>query len=815
MHRMMWGWIAGVLFMISAVHAPGTESLQLIPMPREITQFEGSVPLSDDWVIVVLNDDFDDVFAARQLAQEFQDCFGWQPELTRKPPVHQSILIRGCRPQEDDSPLFIEQGYRLWSASEMIVIEAPTSAGRFYGVQTLRQLLRGASQPAIPVLRIMDYPELRWRGVSDDISRGQISTVDDFRKIIRQLAYYKKNLYQPYIEDMFSFEVSPGIGRGRAPITRSEMALMVEEARRHHIILTPVFECLGHQDRLLSLPEHRKYAEIQDPDTTPWSFSPVLPESLEFIQKLIDEMAEATPSPFFHIGGDESFDIGQGTSKERVEEIGVGRVHAEFFTQLHDYIWQRHGRHTMLYGDMLLRHPEALDYLPKSAILVDWHYYPQEDYPSVRQFKDAGFRHLMTSPGIWSWMAVYPNYDYAFRNIEVLTRIGKEEKVLGSITSSWGDSGAENLRENNLLGFAYSAAVEWEEGAPDADTFLRRYTTTQYGVESAPLAEVHRLLGWHGYLGEIYPVTLFHKPLVVRTHPEEYLQGLRTLEENMRRVRSLLAEHADSMRFDRDHAASLRHAADRYLYLARRYQVMDRIARTLGSRRSGELAPREQRVIQRSLEGLRKDLLKITADFSRLWLRSNKHPMLNNNLDRLHRQIAEAQRLVTLAQTGELTSQPEPDAVWFWYPDDDPRTLSSEGTRYFIRSFDLSEAPVSAELRCWADDRAVVFINGEEISPTVYGSPPVRKRVEGALKKGRNYLAIEGFNSIGAAGILLELRIRLPGDEIVKITGDEDWRVAIEPGLNWQSSLPEDANWIPVKLLGKGLITPWQFLDWE
>ena len=109
-------------------------------------------------------------------------------------------------------------------------------------------------------MRIKDWPSLKWRGISDDISRGQVSMAEDFKNIIRELAFYKKNLYQPYIEDMFAFDSSPQVGRARGAITKSEMAEMVAEAKKYHVTLVPVFECLGHQDRLLSLPENRQYA---------------------------------------------------------------------------------------------------------------------------------------------------------------------------------------------------------------------------------------------------------------------------------------------------------------------------------------------------------------------------------------------------------------------------------------------------------------------------------------------------------------------------------------------------------------------------
>ncbi len=40
-----------------------------------------------------------------------------------------------------------------------------------------------------------------------------------------------------------------------------------------------------------------------------------------------------------------------------------------------------------MYGDIILRHPEIMDLIPKDIIIVDWHYRPSDHYPSIQQFK--------------------------------------------------------------------------------------------------------------------------------------------------------------------------------------------------------------------------------------------------------------------------------------------------------------------------------------------------------------------------------------------------------------------------------------------
>ena len=50
---------------------------------------------------------------------------------------------------------------------------------------------------------------MEWRGVSDDISRGPIPTLDYLKMQIRTLAEYKINLVGFNMEHVFDFQTQP------------------------------------------------------------------------------------------------------------------------------------------------------------------------------------------------------------------------------------------------------------------------------------------------------------------------------------------------------------------------------------------------------------------------------------------------------------------------------------------------------------------------------------------------------------------------------------------------------------------------------
>jgi hypothetical protein len=790
------------------------KQLKLIPVPREISFEKGEIPLSGDWKIFVPGDNQEDLFAADLLSGEAAVCLGWKWEITREKPLRNYILLEEYAFDPGEPGLFLKQGYTLTIDDDLIAIRGATAAGRFYGIQTLRQILRNVINKAIPKLTIKDYPAMEWRGISDDISRGQVSNLEDFKEIVRDLAFYKKNLYQPYIEDMFRFDADPNIGSDRGAVTKTEMEALVREATQYHVVVSPVFECLGHQDRLLSLPENRKYAEIQDPGGRPWSFAPMNEDTFEFVTQLIDEMAALTPSPFFHIGGDESFDVGKGQSKKMVEKYGIGRVHADYFSRLNSYIKVKHNRRMMVYADMILRHPEAMAYMPKDCIMIDWRYSPDDDYKTTAKLKEAGFEHIITSPGIWSWASYYPNFPWAFRNIAHAAEAAKKENLLGCITSSWGDNGAENLRQNNWVGYAYSAAALWEKDTPDPERFLRRFVALHLGDDSEELAEAFRLLGWYDYLDMNYLGNGFHRTAKLKTKDKAWLDKLDEFSRNMEKVRDLTKGHRDNLRFKKDYLDIVDHVVRRNLYLASRDKTLDRIAQTLKDRESGDLAGEEQRQILQDLTGLRDELVKLTGEYPELWLRRNKFPKLEDNMIRLHGEIALLQDYITQALRGELSAEKPPWGQWFWYPDEDPTKETGEGNRYFVRILDLEEKPEAAAIQCWADDKAQVYINGDRTVSVEYGDRPKTRDITSRLKKGRNILAVEGYNAIGAAGILLEIRITFSDKSVLQVTGDEGWLTTDKAVKNWNTKAPKGRSWTNIKILGTGLVQPWDFIDW-
>jgi len=133
----------------------------------------------------------------------------------------------------------LDSAYHHGTAVGLAVI-AETSAGLFYGAQTVKQLVRGSGKDTtllIPTIR--DWPAMAHRGLSDDWSRGPLPTMDFLKREIRTLAAYKYNIFSPYFEHTFAYASSPVAAFPGGAMTPDEARELVAYADKYHITILP------------------------------------------------------------------------------------------------------------------------------------------------------------------------------------------------------------------------------------------------------------------------------------------------------------------------------------------------------------------------------------------------------------------------------------------------------------------------------------------------------------------------------------------------------------------------------------------------
>ena len=113
-----------------------------------------------------------------------------------------------------------------------------------------------------------------------------------------------------YMEHTFKSSAHPLIGPEGGSLTPAEIRELGVYARRYHIELVPEQQTFGHLHKALRLEKYNELAEVPYGDV----LSPQSEGSYKLIADWYAELAQVFPSTFFHIGADETFELGRGAA---------------------------------------------------------------------------------------------------------------------------------------------------------------------------------------------------------------------------------------------------------------------------------------------------------------------------------------------------------------------------------------------------------------------------------------------------------------------------------------------------------------------
>jgi hypothetical protein len=360
------------------------------------------------------------------------------------------------------------QSYRLILGPTGIELRGGSSAGVFYGLQTLAQLLSGCGRN-LPYLQIEDRPDYAIRGLSYDVSRGKVPTLATLKELVRRLAALKLNHLQLYVEHTFAFSFDPDIGAGCSPLTADEIRELDDFCRRYRVDLVPSLASCGHMGFILSLPQYRHLAEVEaqkDWEQMSWAermrgltIDVRNPQARELLEKMHGEYLPLFSSQLANACADEPYDLGRGKNRALADQVGVETLYLEHVRFLHA-LCRHHGKRMMLWSDVLRRFPDLIERIPRDIIILNWDYRPDADYDSTRLFCDAGLT-TCVCPGTWGWNRVLNDYDAAETNIRRHAVAGARYGAVGLITTDWGDEGHVNLLATSWYPIALGAALGW------------------------------------------------------------------------------------------------------------------------------------------------------------------------------------------------------------------------------------------------------------------------------------------------------------------------------------------------------------------
>jgi len=327
--------------------------LPLVPYPNSVIKQKGTFILPETVTVLVEEDPTGALPFTSLLLEDIKKSWNVSARIAKKQEAAVLRIITKGKERRTNP------GYELNITSDGILIKGTNLEAAFYGTRTLLQLLqpgKGGTWES-PALLIQDFPRFSYRGMHLDVGRHFFS-VPVIKQYIDWLAYHKLNKFHWHLTEDQGWRIEikqfplltqiggwrngtivgryPGKGNDNTPhggfYTQDEIREVVRYAQQRFIEVIPEIEMPGHSSAAIAaypflscfpsqptgIPatmissssiQQQKQGRIKLVQETWGVFDDVFcagnDSTFFFLEKVIDEVSELFPSPYFHIGGDE------------------------------------------------------------------------------------------------------------------------------------------------------------------------------------------------------------------------------------------------------------------------------------------------------------------------------------------------------------------------------------------------------------------------------------------------------------------------------------------------------------------------------
>ncbi|HOR17791.1 MAG TPA: beta-N-acetylhexosaminidase [Bacilli bacterium] len=438
------------------------------------------------------------------------------------PQVNYSIVNKGnLFPYHEKNIIYTynnsleEEGYKIITSKEGIVVEYAKERGKFYGQKTLEQLFL-IYPHEIPEMTIHDYPQYPHRGFMIDSCRHFFS-ISEIKKQIEIMALVKMNVFHWHLSDDQGWRIEikkyPKLttqgsfrkqtrGDGREVsgyYTQEQIKEIIEFCQERYIDVIPEIDMPGHftaacscYPELLCTKEKIDVAE---------HFG-ILPNiacvgrdfTYQFCCDVLDEVCDLFPSRYVHIGGDEALKLNWLTcpdcqAKMKSENLKTPEeLETAFLNEIAKHIAKK-GKKTICWNDGMSC--ETID----SKIIMQYWKDDKKHTSLAKNLVEKGYQTIISpfkhyyldyNYGITPLKKTY-NYQFPFHSQHI---IGVEAPIWTEYISSI--SRLEYLAYPRL----FAVAEKGWSNRDDYDSFLARLDVFKnkldsLGINYAPLSEVN------------------------------------------------------------------------------------------------------------------------------------------------------------------------------------------------------------------------------------------------------------------------------------------------------------------------------------
>lgn len=515
--------------------------MKIIPTPREVLMGEGKLALSAiEAVAVKLGSDQRLIKIASKVRNEIMELTGTVIKLTTALEAPKASLFI-CHGEEGE-------GYSLSISECCITVKGDGAAGAYYGAQTLRQIIHEYGD-TLPVCTVNDAPDFPERGFYHDVTRGRVPTLEMLKKTADDVAYYKMNQLQLYVEDAYDFVEYDGIMTAENVLTADEIIAIDDYCYDNFIELVPSLATFGHLYNLLQSDKYKHLCEYRDwhPYQIYWmekmahhTIDVSQEESIQVVGSMIDQFIPLFRSDRFNICCDETFDL----CRDKNSDKDAGEEYFKFLMKIINHVKSR-GKTVMMWGDIALEQPDKLHYIPEDTIMLNWTYEKDPKEERIAALANAGLKQIVC-PGTSSWNRFIEEIDRSEGNITKLVDYGKKYGAMGVLNTNWGDFGHIAPWNCNLYGMVIGAEKGWNSDGVLTEEFEMAASSLLYDSDDVNMVEIVRTMGqcertcdWMLFVYWYSANTSEGRVTQLELDPEKAIENNKKLDEVLATLRSI------------------------------------------------------------------------------------------------------------------------------------------------------------------------------------------------------------------------------------------------------------------------------------
>lgn len=485
---------------VEATSLPGADqTLDLIPYPRSLTPGEGTLAVGG--LTAIGHADEASARYAGEFAAQLRRTAGISLATAEASPSGKAIRMTA------DATL-PHEAYRLSIGQEGVEIAAADSAGFFYALQTLRQLLPRAVYGheatdgagwTLPCLSIEDQPQLTHRGFMLDVARHFFSKAE-VKRVLDIMAAYKLNRLHWHLTDDQGWRVEipewPRLtevgsirkssltnaggstkfyddteyGRG-CWFSLDDLREVVAYAKSLNIEILPEIDLPGHMVAAitaypeLSCDPAKTYEVRQDSGISSDVLNVGSDEVIDFLKCVLGHIADVFPYPYIHIGGDECPTTQWATNADCLRRVseeglsGVNELQSWLVEELGTWLKEEKGKDIVVW-DELLTHWSA-DNTVKPVIMA-WNSINKSSEAAAKGFKSIvcpyqnvylDFMQVpvaqrdINEPYQGGWGDNYVNTVQSVYSLNPASALsGREEYCMGAQGNMWTETCSDSLQ---------------------------------------------------------------------------------------------------------------------------------------------------------------------------------------------------------------------------------------------------------------------------------------------------------------------------------------------------------------------------------